>query len=82
MARRKWKFYIETDNGSGYLDPDGTLRKEKEFTPNFIGFENEADKEADSRAEAYENLTGRTCTRIVYESQGKVEPKTNPRLKM
>ena len=84
MARRKWKFYIETDGGSGYLDPTGVIVRDKAAITDFIGRDNEAYIEADRRANSYEELTGLFCTQITYESQGKVEPipKTGEQLKM
>ena len=75
MARRKWKFCAEADGVSGYLDPIGMIVKDKSGVEDFIGLDNEADKEADRRADAYEERTGLFCNRITYESQGKVEKK-------
>lgn len=73
MAKRKWKFCVKGDGVSGYLDPIGVLVKDKSDVEDFIGLDNEADKEADRRANAYEERTGLFCDWITYESQGKVE---------
>ena len=76
MCKKKWKFFVETDAGSGYLACDGQIVKNKAEVPDFVGLDNDADKEADRRANAYENRTGLFCNQINYESQGKIGTET------
>ncbi len=72
MTLRRWKFHIDTDDGCGYLLTSGELIHDTSTPEDWIGTSAEADKEACRRADLYEELTGTTCNRIVFESQGKV----------
>ena len=65
--QRMWKFLIETDAGSFYVNSRG---KRDEYCI-FIGTELEASLEATKRVFAYENMTGETPASVEYVSQGK-----------
>jgi len=77
MTTRRWKFAVDTDDGSGYLVATGELVRAPENAIDWLGTDAEATAEAERRADDYENLTGRTCTRIIYESQGRVQETYN-----
>ncbi len=74
MTTRRWKFAIETDEGSGYLLSSGDVVHDKDDAADWSGTDLEADLEADRRADLYEEKIGGIITRITYESQGKVTP--------
>ena len=79
MTIRRWKFAVETDDGDGYLLASGKLVTDPEDEIDFIGSDNDAWREADLRGRAYENLTGSTSFKIIYESQGQVKPRHKPK---
>jgi len=69
---RKWIFSVKTSQGDGYLLETGELETNQEHCPIFIDTDNQAEKEAIRRANAFEELTGERVNHIVYESQGNV----------
>jgi len=73
MTYRRWKFAIETDEGSGYLLDSGDMVTDPSYAQDWIGTEIQAGFEADRRANLYEERIGGSITRITYESQGKVK---------
>ena len=70
---RKWKFYVDLERGSGFLLADGTLVPNPNDAADWIGTDNEADREANRRTDLFEDRTGETVDKVVYESQGKVK---------
>ena len=73
MTIRKWKFFVETDDDSGYLDPNGVFIKEKNDVADWLDTDHEAAEEATRRAVRFETTHNECITRIFYESQGKVK---------
>lgn len=67
---RRWKFFVEDENGDGYhVGPCGERNEDCEF----VGTDREADAEADRRADLWEMLPGHGfALRVLIESQGRV----------
>lgn len=67
---RRWRFLVEDECGdSRYVGPDGEKNEDAEW----IGTDADADREADRRADAWENRPENGwAVRVVCESQGKV----------
>lgn len=63
---RRWKFWAEFFDD----EDDGIYLNEDDI---FIGTSREAAQEADKRSNEYEEKTGRLISKVIYESQGKVE---------
>lgn len=59
---RRWKFYVELENGNVFYI------NEAEFT----GTNNEADREAQKRADEWENKNDGLIVKITCESMGKI----------
>lgn len=70
-TRRRWLFSIEDSEGeSHYVDADGKGTHAEEF---YEGTDVEAQREADRRATAWENLPGNGWPlRVTCESHGKI----------
>ena len=73
MTYRRWKFAIETDEGSGYLLDSGDMVTDPDYTADWIGTDIQAGFEADRRADLYEEKTGGSITLITLDSKGKVK---------
>ena len=71
--KRAWKFASLIDGHIHYLLADGRCVSDPSEAPNFIGLDNEADKEAERRCELHEDACGGIIERVTYESQGKVD---------
>ncbi len=78
--KRLWKFAALIDGHIHYLLIDGRCVSDPVDAPNWIGSDNEADKEAERRCELHEDLCGGFVERVTYESQGKVDTPSIPRV--
>lgn len=74
VMKRKWAFYIKYADGNAYLDLESNeIDYEEAYNKSFIGDITDAEKEADRRANLWEDKNKGSIARIVYESLGKVE---------
>ena len=70
---RKWKFSVTLDEGFGYLTDNGSFVRNPTDAEDWIGTDNEADREADRRSNLFEDLNEESINKVTYESQGKVK---------
>lgn len=72
--KRRWRFYVEDFDEEGqYVGANGEAVGYDEEDTEFIGTFNEAEEEADRRADLWELANDRLAAKVVHESMGKEE---------